>query len=399
MHARSGGGKSSEAGYNPALIVSPTVLIIGLGDLGATILELLAREPNGPRIVVASRNRERGISRTNLARLGAMAQGCRPQISFEQADLTDRDSVWRLVERETPDVVLGTATLQTWWLPDLLAEEAARPIKDAGFGIWLPVHLTLTMKLMEKLRDVGYRGRTITAPFPDVINCVLDRIGLAPTSGIGNLDEVVPKIRLLAAQRLGVPLEGVRVFLVAHHALEGAAFGEPMPERPPYYLRIEHGGQDVTDRVGGHELLFAPYPIPPGRAIHFLTAGSAVRLIRALLSDAGELLHAPAPNGLPGGYPVIASSTGVQPAPLEALSLDEAISINERSHRFDGVERIEPDGTVVFVERGVALMREAIGYDCPRLRPDESEGRALELMARFSEYASRHGVDLNRVQY
>ncbi len=374
--------------------MSPTVLLIGLGDLGSTILELLARELNGPRIVVASRNRDRGIRQTNLARLGAMAQGYRPRISFEQADLTDRDSVWRLVEREAPDVILSTATLQTWWLLDLLPEEATRPVKEAGFGVWLPVHLTLTLKLMERLRDVGYRGRTITAPFPDVINCVLDRIGLAPTSGIGNLDEIVPKIRLLAAARLGVPLEGVRVFLVAHHALEGAAFGEEMPERPPYYLRIEHGGQDVTDRVGGHEILFAPYPIPPGRAIHFLTAGSAIRLIRALLSDTGELLHAPAPNGLPGGYPVIASSTGVQPAPLEGLSLDEAISINERSHRFDGIERIDPDGTVVFVERAVALMRESLGYDCARLRPDEAEPRAHELMQRFDEYARRWGVDL-----
>jgi len=38
---------------------------------------------------------------------------------------------------------------------------------------------------------------------------------------------------------------------------------------------------------------------------------------------------------------------GVQPASIEGFTLAEAIAINERSHRFDGIKRIEGDGTVV----------------------------------------------------
>ena len=37
-----------------------------------------------------------------------------------------------------------------------------------------------------------------------------------------------------------------------------------------------------------------------------------------------------------------------------------------------------------------------LGYDCDQVTPDESEGSALELMARFREYAKRHGVNLER---
>jgi NAD(P)-dependent dehydrogenase (short-subunit alcohol dehydrogenase family) len=375
--------------------MKPTLMLIGLGGLGSVLLELLAREDGLGRIVVGSRNVERGVAHCNLAQLGALAQGYAPAIRFVPLDLDDPQAVAEVVRRETPDVIVSTATRQTWWLPDLLPPAQAAVINSAGFGVWLPVHLTLTQKLMQALRLANYDGITLTAPFPDVVNCVLGRLDLAPTCGIGNLDEIVPKLRLLAAERLGTPLDAVRVLLVAHHALEPAAFGAPVDKVPPFFVRVEHGGQDVTRAICAGELLLAPYPLPAGPATHFLTAGSAVRLIRACLSDAGALLHAPAPNGLPGGYPVIASRAGVRPASIAGITLAEAISINERSHRFDGVERIEADGTVVFVPAAADVLRRALGYDCERLPPNEAEARAQELMARFREYAGRHGVRLD----
>jgi hypothetical protein len=374
--------------------MKPTVMLVGVGDLGGVILELLAREDWPGRIVAADRNAERGVRRCNLARIGAYAQGCQPEIAFLPLDLSKGEAVAEAVDREQPDLVLSTASLMTWWFPELLPEPQASRIKSAGFGVWLPVHLTLSLKLMEALRDAAYDGHAITAPFPDVVNCILGKLGLAPTCGVGNLDEIVPKIRLLAGARLGVPPQDVDVALVAHHALEPVAFGEPAEELPPYFLRIEHDGRDVTGVVRAKELLLAPYELPGGPATHFLTAGSTVRLMRALVDDDETYLHAPAPNGLPGGYPVLASKNGVRPAPIKGLSLEEAIAINERSHRFDGIERIENDGTAVFVGERAGILRDELGYDCERLEPHAAETRANELIARFREYAQRHGAKI-----
>jgi hypothetical protein len=372
----------------------PTIMLIGLGGLGSVVLELLAREEGLGRIIVGSRNAARGITRCNLARLGAMAQGYAPDIRFVPLDLNDRDAVAEMVHRETPDLILSTATMQTWWLPDLLPAEQAAVIKGAGFGVWLPVHLALTLKLMEALHDAAYSGITLTAPYPDVVNCVLRCLDLAPTCGVGNVDEIVPKVRLLAAQRLAASPDAVHVLLVAHHALLSAVFGEPTGEIPPYFLRVEYEGQDVTQTICADELLLAPYPLPSGPVTNFLTAGSIVRLIRAFLSDGEALLHTPAPNGLPGGYPVIVGSGGVRPAPIEGFSLAEAIAINEHSHCFDGIERIETDGTVIFCPEAASVLRVELGYDCNQLAPDESEERAKELIARFRDYAERYGVSL-----
>ena len=374
----------------------PTIMLVGLGDLSAAVLELLAREGAVGQIVVCSRRAARGEARCNVVRMGAMAQGYEPSIRFVPLDINDAAAVAESVQREAPDLIFSAASFQTWWLADLLPEQQAKDLKKARFGVWLPVHLTLTLKLMQALRDADYRGITLTAPFPDVVNCVLGKLGLAPTCGVGNLDEIVPKVRQLAAERLGAALNSIDVMMVAHHALVPAAFGEPLEELPPYYLRVYLEGRDVSGKVDAPALLLAPCSLPPGPASCFLTAGSAVRLIRSLLSEDETYLHAPAPHGLPGGYPIIVRAGDVEPAPIEGLSLEEAIEINERSHRFDGVERIEADGTAVFCAQDVEVLRHTLGYQCERLKPEESKGRAQELMARFREYATRYGVDLQR---
>lgn len=374
--------------------MKPKVMLIGLGDLGGHILELLARENRVGTIIVGSRNATRAEARVNLVRLAAVSLDHAPQIRFIRLDLKNRDVVAETIDREKPNVILHTATMMTWWWTDLLPEEKAKALGRARFGVWLPVHLSLTLRLMETLKEIGYKGLTLTAPFPDVVNPVLGRLHLAPTCGVGNLEEIVPKVRLLASQKLSLPLEEIHVHCVAHHALESWIYGEKRENPPPFWLRILHGDEDVTESVNGARLLLSSYPLPPGPAINVLSAAATLRLLRGFLSKRPVLRHVPGPKGLPGGYPVVVSSQGVSLASLPDLTLEEAVSINERSHCFEGIECIEPDGTVVFCQEDAEVMKKILDYHCPRLHPAESESRAEELVARFRRYALRSGVNL-----
>jgi hypothetical protein len=371
-------------------------MIVGLGDLGSAVLELLAREPAMGPILIASRNAARGERRVNLARAGAAAQGFTPSVRFVPLDLDRPDDLSGLVEREQPDIILSTATRQTWWLPDLLPAEHGARLRPARFGVWLPLHLGLTLKLMRELRGAGYRGITLTAPFPDVVNAVLDKIGLAPACGVGNVEEIATKVRLTASLNLREPVQTLRVTLVAHHALVQAAFEGTERPLPPYFLRVFRGGEDVTGAAGGERLLRQPYPLPPGPAINFLTAGCTVRFIRALRLDDETALHAPAPEGLPGGYPLLVSARGIRFAAIDGLSHEQAVAINEAGHRFDGIERIEPDGTVVFCPEDAEVLNEVLGYRAAALKPDEADSCAEELMAKLREFASRSGIDIDK---
>ncbi len=374
--------------------MKPTLMLIGLGHLGGVLLELFARESWLGRIAACSRDRERGAARCNLARLGALAQGHAARIDHVPLDVENGDAVAEAIRREVPDLILCAASMQTWWLAERLPPAAAAPLRRARFGLWLPVHLAPTLALMRALRASRYDGITLTAPFPDVVNVILARLDLAPTCGVGNVAEVASKVELLAARRLGAAPESMTVTLVAHHALEAFAYGGSEGDAPPFFLRVDHGGRDVTREIGAQDLLLAGYPLPSGPAAAFLTAGAAVRLARAVLAPGEERLHAPAPGGLPGGYPVLAGRGRVRPAPIDGLALDGAIAINERSHPYDGIERIEADGTAVFCEATREAAREALGYDAAPLKPDESRERGTEIMARFTEYALRHGLDL-----
>jgi hypothetical protein len=379
-------------------VTKPRVMIVGLGSLGSVLLEFLARDEAIGEIIVASRDRARGERRCNLARVGALAQGVAPQIRFVPLDLDDVGHAAEVFARHVPDLIVSTASMQTWWLTELLPPSARARLGRAPFGAWLPVHLALAMKFMQAVRQADYRGHTLVASFPDVVNVVLARLGLAPTCGLGNLDEIVPKLRYLAGQRLHVSPRAVRVLLVAHHALEPFVFGKRERDAPPHWVLIECDGRDVTERVEAGRLLFEPYPLPPGPAWHFLTAASATRLIRALVGESEGLLHVPAPGGLPGGYPVVASRGGIHLFELPGLSREQAIAINERSHSFDGIERIDADGTVQFTAETAQVVQEALGYNGERLRPSESEARAADLIARFREYAARHGVDVGAAE-
>lgn len=376
------------------------VLLIGLGNLGSVVLELLARTGADLEIVTATRNAERGEKRCNLARAGAVAQGFCPSIRNVRLDLDRIEEVAATVRREKPDVIFSTATMQTWWLPDLLPSAAAIEIRRAGFGVWLPVHLAPSLKLMRAVKLAEYPGHTVLAPYPDVVNCVLARAGMVPTCGVGNIDEIAVKARIAASERLRKPLEAIEVTLVAHHAVGKYVFREqaasPAESLPPFLLRLRCDGADVTGQLDTSDLVFSPFPMTEGPATHFFTAGATVPVLLALLSEKPRFLHVPGPHGLPGGYPVQAASSGISLA-LGEIPLERAVSVNEKAQVFDGIERIEPDGTVLMKAQSADALQGVLGYAPRRVSPVDAEQQAKELVAKFDEYAKRQGVRLEKI--
>ena len=385
-----------------------TVVLIGLGHLGGPLLDRLAVSAAVGRVVALSRDPDRGAARCNLSRLSAAAVGAAADIEHRPADVLHPEQVADIVDGVSPDLVIHPASMQTWWLLDLFPP-AAQALKAAGFGAWLPLHLVLAIRVMEGLAAAGYEGHVINAAYPDVINVVLGRMGMAPTVGVGNVDEVVAKVRMVVARDLSIGPHDLDVLLVAHHALLRAAFRgaegrssadtaavghRTDDELPPYYLLVGQKGRDLTEQADARGALLGPCPLPDGPGWGGFTAASAAGLIGALLSERTWRMHAPGPAGLPGGYPIDIGGGKIAVSEIPNLSLDEAISINERSHRFDGIETIEEDGSVVFTEDSATVMRDALGYDGKTLQPAEAADRADELSRRFNEYARQHGVDL-----
>lgn len=362
------------------------IVLVGLGGLAKVALQIMASKPEIREIVVASRDVQNGEAFCNLVGAGAIAQGMHTPIRFLPLDLNDIERTAESLSREKPELIFSTATLMSPWLTGKLPLEINMTLYPAGFGVWLPMHLPLTMKLMKALRLADYQGVTLTAPFPDIVNCMLSRVNLAPTSGIGNVDLYIPKVRRLSAEALGLPVSEVDVQMVAHHALMPHFMGLSPDSAPPYHLSVMTGGEEVAEQIDARRLLASSLPVVVGPETNYLTASSAVRLIQAFLSEKEARLHAPAPSGLPGGYPVAVSKEGIAPAPIRGLSLEEAVRINEASHPFDSIQSIEPDGTAVFTEAAAEALRTAFGFQCDRLHPDDADARSEELLAKVREH-------------
>jgi hypothetical protein len=129
-----------------------------------------------------------------------------------------------------------------------------------------------------------------------------------------------------------------------------------------------------------------------GLAGQAVTASSATAMLLALANPFGQVVHAPGPLGLVGGYPVRISQAGLLVDLPAKLTLEQAVDINQRCQRYDGIETVEDDGTVRFTEASVGILKEVLGYELEAYPPQDCEDRAHELAAHFAYYARVNGV-------
>jgi len=332
------------------------VLLFGLGELGNHILNFLVRTPRIKMVTTADINEERGICLTYQAMYGAFTEGLFPNVRFYKADLMNVEETAHLIRKVKPEVICSTAIIRAWFLRQPLSEEVQKKFEVEGFGGLAPIHslnLLLPYKLMKAVKESGVETKVVITSLPDVTCPVLGKVKLTPTVGGGNFDLRVPWIRKIVSDDLKIPASNVSIYLVAHHAW-GYHFGEC-----PYWIKIICCGDDVTNKFPPEKLLPRLSDLHSRTYIHLggplgdsgmyyqqAIASSFVRNIRALYFDTGEIVHAPGPAGLPGGYPVRLSSVGAEIVLPEEISLKEAIKINEDGGIYDGIEQIEDDGTL-----------------------------------------------------
>jgi hypothetical protein len=363
-----------------------TVMLFGLGRLGSWILEFLARSEGVDRIVTSDIiDKEWCEYRTNVAAVGSAFQGFTKKIEFLRSDVTKIDETAGILKEVKPNVIVGSLSLES---PRVLREapqykKIQHKLDEAGFSVFLPYHLFLPWKLTEAIHKSGIKTHVVNCSFPDVVNPVIwKHLGYGPTVGAANPDLVVGNITKYVSMTEGVPVKDVTIYFVSSHAIvdRGSRIGVP------FFLKILLGDQDITHKYDTQWLtsdcMTSVYDrVAAGKTIVFsYIAASAVKNVMAILKDTNEFTHAPGPNGHIGGYPIRLSSKGAQIVLPKELTLEQATKINEEGTKFDGIEKIENDGTVVFTDKTYSIVKE-LGYDHRKLSFDEIEARAKELKA------------------
>lgn len=353
-----------------------TALIIGAGDVGERLAAGLARSGRVRRLVLASRS---AASVTAAAVTLASAYDCMAEPVA--CDARRPDDVAALLTRTRPDLVVQCASTRGPWALAGRDDPAARAVAAAGFALRLPYQLPVVLAVMQAVRETGYAGPVANVSLPDVTGPILARLGLAPTVGLGNAGMVLLRVRAaLRAHDPDAELPLVRV--IAHHCQLRDVMQAREPADRQARCRVYLGEEGRP----GDGLAYQAPPLAPSPRHNEVTAAAAGPVLTALLPGSPPLRwSAPAPAGLPGGYPVRITDASVSLDLPPGVTPEGAIAFNEQMARADGVDRIDEDGTVHFT----AAAQEAVAGLDPGLAAPlplaDLEQRAARLDAALKE--------------
>jgi hypothetical protein len=138
-------------------------------------------------------------------------------------------------------------------------------------------------------------------------------------------------------------------------------------------------------------------PCPPewtSWIIHPMVASSTVKNIMAILNDTNEFTHSPGPNGLIGGYPIRIGAKGVKVELPEGMTMEQAIKYNVDQARYEGVESIKEDGTLVVTDEAYQITKKLLGLECREIKVADTEQWSKELIQAFNILGKKYKVSV-----
>lgn len=367
------------------------ILFVGLGNLGSQVFDLLLLRATGNHtFLVAGRNQDYLKERSNLSLFTATQLGLTPDITYTFMDVSNIDQAAQTLSSFNPDLIFCALTSQRWLTITQLPKPLFETLVQAQPGPWLPLTLLPVYQLMQAVRQSGVKAQVINGSFPDTINAVLGKVGLAPTIGIGNLANTIPATRRAIALSLNKPVEQVEVLFFGHHYVHHSLLTHGNTGGARFHLTALVNGEDITHKLDLEQIFhLLVTTLRMKEYTQLLTAASAMTVFEAMMQPTNNTVHAPGPNGLSGAYPVYIGKTGIELILPHGLSYEEAISINENGQMFDGIEHIDEDGTVSFTARNMAILKDVLGYECKRMPLSEIDQWATELSAKYLTLLNR----------
>lgn len=324
------------------------VLVLGMGDLGAKIAQLVVESGLSSTCLLAGRSG----SAKQWAQLLHISSG--NDVRSAQADGQDLESVRGLLTDFEPQLIVQCATLLSPYALRGVNTKAAAAVLKGGFALQAAAQLPIIRTVMQARQQLGMRCPVINCSYPDLTNAVLDAKGLTPDAGIGNV-----AIMALRFERLLGGAGGRALQVVGHHAQLGPSLaGQRATSATPVPLVYVNGR-----RVEDHELL-RDSGLAGGPILNHLAAVTALPVIRGFIEQEVPLdTHAPGILGLPGGYPVrFMGGRPILRLP-DGLSREDAVAFNRLAGAGEGIEGVGKDGTVFYTKAA----QEAVASCCPEL--------------------------------
>jgi hypothetical protein len=304
------------------------LLLFGSGGFAARIAFDIAATATSPiRVVIAGRN----AVRRDWLRVAANARAAnfsRPAFFRAHAiDLLIPGAADEAIAAYRPKVVVQAASTQTSSVISGQKDAWGQLVTEGGLGITAVFNALFSSRVARSVKQAGSDADFVNCGFPDVVNSILAALDLPITCGFGN----VAILATAFAGEQGIRRPG-RLKVLAHYETIGA-WRRPAAERTGMpAARVWIDDAEVAD-------IYATFPavkLTPEPVID-ISGATGVPLILAMIADTQWQGHAPGPNGLPGGYPVVLRE-GILDLDLPSpIGRAEAIAWNARFEAEDGL--------------------------------------------------------------
>jgi hypothetical protein len=360
------------------------IAIFGLGSVGHYLLDYLLglRDPS-LKFCVVGRNQEKLARDVNISLVAGLIRGpVVNEIETIAADFTSPDSLEAAMVRARPDILVNSSRAYSGLKYGGISWQRIR-----AYGIWAPLSIKHVKSIMRAQRRSAPGAIVINTSYPDASNAWLKTAGLAyPDLGSGNLNHLVPRIKMACAALLGLtrPEEKgtIEVTLATSHFHDVVISKEGLTEGVDPLLEVKLAGCPVAlDYAEIYRRCALPMPSDQKR--NMMNASSNFEIIARLLAAArhgtGGKLHVPGLDGMLGGYPCIVEAAGVRV--LESpFTLARMAQHNRQSLGLDGIEDIS-SGRLIFTDELVRRVKAAFAFDLPReVALDESDQVAERLV-------------------
>lgn len=375
------------------------IMLVGYGSVGQYALDFMLRTPElqDCSFFVVSRKsgEDTGImERLNTSIVSAGLMGYYPRVKYVSADLNDISHMTSVLRNINPDVILYTGRFISG-----IKYGAYSYKNNLGYGLWTPLSITLIYKLCQAIQRSGVKAKLVNTSYPDAVNPILKSAGYDICTGAGNINHLVPRIKLAIADKYHLDPKDLEIKLVGSHYLNTYVSKEGTSKGSDYLLCIKPIKGTPLDYIPSElskvfcEDIFSRCNIPmcSGHTRNLMVASDVARIARILVTGSSELIHLPGPDGLIGGYPcrysevydkfiVDTRDTGFTRAGMEA--------INEQSLGKDGIDLIHSHkGCIEFKEESIIKFKEIFRYEYPRkIYLSEMENFAKDLQKVLKEY-------------
>ena len=363
-----------------------TVMIIGLGSVGAYLLDyLISRNDPAINVVVVGRDAEKMQTKVNITRVAGLIRGVnKSHIAVKGGvDLNDIDAIKVAIVKYQPDFIVNSSRAYPGVKYGSISWANVR-----AYGIWSPLAIRFTKNVMEACDGADTNAVVINTSYSDAVIPWLKSAGKAyPDFGSGNLNHLVPRMKFAAAEMLGVEdFWNVDVMFAAGHFHDVCISKEGQPEGVDLPLKIYYKGEEQNQIDSAEVYKACHISMPVDQTRNMMNASSNYRIIDAVISAVrtkeSQRLYIPGAFGEIGGYPVL---VGYRDGKLDAwidesiFSFEEMNKADRASMALDGLEDIM-DGMLVYTDHLLEKTKKAFGVKLPKRIPFDRIDKTAEFI-------------------